>query len=62
MLSDNLVDIVSRGIIVDILRENICWWNGLVWLKKKKDEWFLWKFFISENDFDSIIGIEYKKL
>lgn len=48
--------------IVDILRENIYWWNGLVWLKKKKDEWFLWKFFISENDFDSIIGIEYKKL
>lgn len=36
VLNDNLVDVVSKGIIVDILRENINELNGLVCLEKNK--------------------------
>lgn len=59
--SDNPADIASRGTTVDTLRENTYWWNGPAWLKKKKDEWPSWKPPTSENDFDSIIGTEYKR-
>lgn len=59
--SDNPADIASRGTTVDTLKENTYWWNGPAWLKKNKDEWPSWKPPTSKNDFDSIIGTEYKK-